>query len=144
MRCVANIKDVGMLLYHLATKAKPQIVHHVPLIVKYILTKKLDSTLRLDKAVEYMMSNISKVNLGDLEAYCGMGIDVTPEQIEKAVEDAINQHKKELLEKRYKFNLGVVLQQVRNKLPWANGKSVKSEVDLQVRFLCFQLFTILV
>lgn len=67
--------------------------------------------------------------------HCGVGIVVTPEEIEKVVEKVIQQHREELLVKRYKFNVGLVLQQVRNELPWANGKSVKSEVDLQVKFI---------
>lgn len=135
VRGVANIQDVGMLLYHLATKAKAQMMQHVPAIVQYILTKKLDSTLRVDKAIEYMVSNINNVNIKEFEMHCGVGIVVTPEEIEKVVEKVIRQHKEELLVKRYKFNVGLVLQQVRNELPWANGKSVKSEVDLQVTFI---------
>lgn len=123
---------IGMLLYHLATKTKPQINDHLPLLIKYIVTKKLDSTLRIDKAIEYTLSHISNVNVAELEKFCGVGIIVSPEEIEKVVEKLLSAHKKELLEKRYRFNVGHVMQQVRSELPWADGKAVKSEIDLQV------------
>lgn len=122
----------GILLYHLATKIKPQIIHHLSFFVKYIVTKKLDSTLRVDKAIEYGLSHIDNIDINEFEKYCGVGVVVTPEQIEKIVEKYLAEVKNELLEKRYKFNTGLVMQKVRNELPWADGKAVKNEVDVQV------------
>lgn len=119
-------------MYHLATKIKPQILHHLGLFVKYILTKKLDSTVRVDKAIEFGLSHIDTIDTNEFEKYCGVGVVVTPEQIEKVVEKYIVEVKNELLEKRYKFNTGLVMQKVRVELPWADGKAVKNEVDLQV------------
>ncbi|KAF2878943.1 hypothetical protein ILUMI_27216 [Ignelater luminosus] len=132
VRNVVLSDGIGMLLYHLATKTKPQISDHLPLLIKYIVTKKLDSTLRIDKAIEYTLSHISNVNVNELEKFCGVGVVVSPEEIEKVVEKLLLAHKNELLEKRYRFNVGQVMQQVRNELPWADGKAVKSEIDLQV------------
>lgn len=125
-------EGAGMLLYHLATKLKPQIHHHMPLIVKYIVTKKLDNTLRVDKAIEFALTHISDININEFERFCGVGVVVTPEEIEKAVEKIILENKSELLEKRYKFNSGLLMQKVRSALPWADGKAVKNEVDVQV------------
>ncbi|KAJ8922323.1 hypothetical protein NQ315_004266 [Exocentrus adspersus] len=122
----------GILLYHLATKIKPQIAHHLPLIVKYIVSNKLDSTLRVDKAIEFALAHINSINTDELEKYCGVGIIVTPEEIEKAVEKLITESKNELIEKRYRFNTGPLMQKVRAQFPWADGKAVKSEVDIQV------------
>lgn len=36
------------------------------------------------------------------------------------------------MEQRYRFNVGKLLGDVRAKLPWADGKAVKSEVDVQI------------
>jgi glutaminyl-tRNA synthetase len=33
---------------------------------------------------------------------------------------------------RYRFNVGVIMQEVRQELKWADGKAIKNEVDLQV------------
>lgn len=37
-----------------------------------------------------------------------------------------------MVEQRYRFNVGKILADVRAKLPWADGKAVKSEVDVQI------------
>jgi glutaminyl-tRNA synthetase len=37
----------------------------------------------------------------DFEAACGVGINVSPEEIEHVVEKAIKKHKDDLLSKRY-------------------------------------------
>lgn len=126
---------MGTLLYHLATKTKPQINHHLPLIIKYIVSKKLDNNLRVEKAIEYALGHLNDINLKEFELYCGVGVVVTPEQLQKVVKDLINDNKNELLEKRYKFNSGPLMQKVRAKLPWADGKAVKNEVDIQIAAL---------
>lgn len=56
---------------------------------------------------------------------------MTPEEIEKAVETVFAKNKEAILAQRYRFNVGKILQEVRNQLPWADGKAVKSEVDVQ-------------
>lgn len=127
-------------MYHLATKIKPQIIHHLPLLVKYIVLNKLDSTIRVDKAIEFALSHIKDISTNELEKYCGVGIVITPEEIEKAVEKLITEYKKELLEKRYRFNTGPLMQKVRSELPWADGKAIKSEVDIQVNIKLVKLY----
>ncbi|XP_013185944.2 probable glutamine--tRNA ligase [Amyelois transitella] len=124
----------GMLVYHLATKIKPQILNHLPFVCKYIANGKLDSTLRVDAALEYLLSNVNELNLNasSFEKACGVGVVVTPEQVEQAVEKHMAKYKQELLEKRYRFNAGIVMQAVRAELPWADGKAIKNEVDVQI------------
>ncbi|XP_018575748.1 probable glutamine--tRNA ligase [Anoplophora glabripennis] len=132
VRGVKLSEGQGVLLYHLATKIKPQIDHHLPLLVKYIATNKLDSTLRVDKAIEFALSHIKNISTNELEKFCGVGIVVSPEEIEKVVEKLIAENKVDLLEKRYRFNTGPLMQKVRAELPWADGKAIKSEIDIQV------------
>lgn len=123
-----------MLLYHLATKIKPQIAEKFSFICKYIANGKLDSTLRIDAALEYLLScvNETAVDISKFETACGVGISITPEQIEQTVEKHMAKHKQELLEKRYRYNSGVIMQAVRSELQWADGKAIKNEVDIQV------------
>ncbi|KAJ0179362.1 hypothetical protein K1T71_005074 [Dendrolimus kikuchii] len=124
----------GMLIYHLATKIKPQILGKLGFACSYIASGKLDSTLRVDAALDYLLSNVSEnnVDVNAFEKACGVGIVVTPEQVEQAVEKHMTKYKQELLEKRYRFNSGIVMQAVRADLPWADGKAIKSEVDIQI------------
>ena len=80
------------------------------------------------------MANINKQNI-DIAAFedaCGFGIVITPEMIETEVTGAITNVKDELLDKRYRFNTGLLMANVRKSLKWADGKAVKSEIDIQV------------
>ncbi|KAL4708789.1 hypothetical protein ACJJTC_011753 [Scirpophaga incertulas] len=124
----------GLLIYHLATKIKPQISGKLALVCNYIANGKIDSTLRVDAALQYLLDNVSEtnVNIAAFEKACGVGIVVTPEQVEQAVEIHMSKHKSELLEKRYRFNSGIIMQNVRADLPWADGKAIKNEVDIQI------------
>ncbi|XP_046996818.1 probable glutamine--tRNA ligase [Schistocerca americana] len=122
-----------MLLYQLASKIKKQTAHHIPMIVNYIYSRKIDSNERLDAALEYLLSHLKdELNLSSFEEACGVGVVVTPEEIENSVEEIIAAHKNELLEKRYQFNLGIIMQEVRKRLKWADGKALRNEVDIQI------------
>lgn len=128
-------EGTGTLLYNLSAKIKPQIGEHLPFVAKNIVEKKIDTQQRLDAALEYLLSHTAKqggVNVSEFEKACGVGIVVTPEEIDKAVEAEIKKNKGDLLQNRYRFNVGRILTEVRSKLPWADGKAVKSEVDVQI------------
>ncbi|KPJ16945.1 putative glutaminyl-tRNA synthetase [Papilio machaon] len=127
----------GMLLYHLATKIKPQITENLSFLCKYIADGKLDSTLRVDAALEYLLNTVneSSVDIGKFEDACGVGVKITPEQIEQVVEKHMAQHKQEILDKRYRFNSGNIMKEVRAELKWADGKAIKNEVELQILYL---------
>ncbi|XP_033229804.1 probable glutamine--tRNA ligase [Belonocnema kinseyi] len=125
--------EIGTLLYHLASKVKAQVADKVPFVAKYIGEKKLDTVLRVDAALNYLLSNIKEtVDAKAFEEACGVGIVITPEQIEEAVEKLILTHKEEILEKRYRYNAGPLMQEVRQFLKWADGKNIKNEVDIQL------------
>lgn len=91
MKDVTLPKGSGMLIYHAATKIKPQIYHRLEFVIKYISSDKLDSTIRIDAALEYLLANVSdtNVNVPEFEKSCGIGVIVTPEQIEQSVESKV-------------------------------------------------------
>lgn len=125
----------GMLLYHMASKIKQQIVHQLPLLVRYIVERKLDNTVRVDFALEYLLKTGhqgSDVYLPEFDKYCGVGVVVTPDEIDRAVESVIVKHKQAIVEQRYRFNTFKIMQEVREALPWADGKQMKQEVDVQI------------
>lgn len=128
------LANYGTLLYHFASKLKPQDSKYMGLIVKYISENKLDTTQRVDLSLEFLRSSISdeSIDVLKLEQFCGVGIIVTPEKIKECVQSIINENKSELLEKRYKFNIGGLMQQIRQQLIWADGKAIKNEVDRQI------------
>lgn len=141
LKCVINefsktnqpLTNYGILLYHLASKLKNQDFKHISLIVKYIFENKLDTTQRIDCSLEFLRSSISEnFDVSGFEKSCGIGIVVTQEEIKQIVESIISKNKSELVEKRYKFNIGNLMQEVRKQLPWGDGKAIKIEVDNQI------------
>ncbi|XP_074103417.1 glutaminyl-tRNA synthetase [Cotesia typhae] len=126
-------KDSGILLYHLASKIKAQIIDKLSFVTEYIVNKKLDTTQRVEAALAYLLSNIrDNVNIPEFEEACGVGVVVTPEQVEAAVEKAIKNHLDDIKEQRYRFNSGLLMAEIRAELKWASGESVKNEIGVQM------------
>ena len=124
----------GMLLYHIASKIKPQIKQHMEYLCSAVACCKLDNELRVNAALEFVLqhANVKEIDSLSFDQACGVGIEVTPEEIEKEVEQVLNANKAAILEKRYRFPVGQLMGQVRQKLPWADGKAIKHEFDVQV------------
>ena len=77
-------------------------------------------------------TGVSEVDLAGLDAAAGVGVEVTAEQVEAAVEAELATVKEDVLANRWRFNAGPLMGRVRAKLKWADGKAVKSEVELQL------------
>ena len=48
------------------------------------------------------------------------------------VEKALSRVKEELLSKRYRYNTGLLMADVRKTLKWADGKEIKAQVEIQL------------
>lgn len=96
------MSSIGALLYHLASTIKSQIIQHLRFVANYIAEGKLDNVQRIDAALAYLLSNVNKCDydIVEFEEACGVGVVVSPEQIEEEVEKVIQAHKDEILEKR--------------------------------------------
>lgn len=97
----------GNLLYHVASKTKPQIWSLVPVLVSYIVQDKLDSELRLNAAIDFLLkqppgTKVETVDLAKLDEAAGVGVQVTPEQVEEAVEKAIAAAKADIESQRWR------------------------------------------
>jgi len=76
-------------------------VDKIPLISTYIVKKKLNNIERVNAALTYLLAHANDIfNIRNFEEFCGIGIVISPEQIEKEVERIIKIHEDEILEKR--------------------------------------------
>ncbi|KAF6313371.1 hypothetical protein mRhiFer1_013909 [Rhinolophus ferrumequinum] len=101
-------KATGTLLYGLASRLRDP--RRLSFLVSYIANKKIHTEPQLSAALEYVRSHpLDPIDTADFEQECGVGISVTPEQIEEAVEVAINRHRPQLLVERYRFNMGLLM-----------------------------------
>ena len=54
---------MGVLLYHLASKIKPQILERAAFVA--IVLEKLDTSRRVDAALDYLLGNLTLLNVED-------------------------------------------------------------------------------
>jgi len=88
------------------------------------------------------------------EAFCGIGVTVTPEQIQEAVKTVFESNKANILgmleprggrlskkrfehatEDRYHTNVGALIGKVRELQKWSDVKAVKEEIEKQLEAL---------
>ncbi|KAI4373280.1 hypothetical protein MLD38_011419 [Melastoma candidum] len=110
-------RTVGNLLYTVATKFPANALHTIK------------TPAQLD-AVFAFFNKIGPENfkLDVLDQACGVGVEVSAEEIELAVGEVFDEKRSIILEQRYRTNVGELLGLVRKKLPWADPKIVKQNV----------------
>ncbi|XP_010779067.1 glutamine--tRNA ligase isoform X2 [Notothenia coriiceps] len=125
---------MGTLLYSMASRLKDP--KRLGFLSDCIVQSKICTELQLAAALEFVKSHPQDpINQKEFEDICGVGVFITPEQIEEAVESVIKKHKEKLLVERFHFNMGLLMGEARSALKWADGKVIKNEVDLQVLHL---------
>lgn len=124
-------KPMGTLLYSMTSRLKDP--NRLGFLTDHIAHSKIITEQQLAAALEFVKSHPEDpLNVKAFEEACGVGVVVTPEQVEEAVEKAIKKHKEQLLKERYHFNMGLLMGEARAAVKWADGKVIKNEVDMQV------------
>ncbi|KAI1893032.1 hypothetical protein AGOR_G00139710 [Albula goreensis] len=124
-------KATGTLLYSMASRLKD--LRRLPFLTEQIALHKITTELQLSAALDFVKSHPQDpMNVAEFETACGVGVVITPEQIEDSVEVVIKKHRDQLLKERYRFNMGLLMGEARALLKWADGKIIKNEVDMQV------------
>uniref|UniRef100_A0A667Y9U7 Glutamine--tRNA ligase n=1 Tax=Myripristis murdjan TaxID=586833 RepID=A0A667Y9U7_9TELE len=127
-------KAMGTLLYSMASRLRD--TKRLAFLSDHIAQRKICTELQLAAALDFVKSHPQDpMNQKEFEDACGVGVVITPEQIEDAVESVIKKHKEQLLKERYRFNMGLLMGEARTALKWADGKIIKNEVDMQVLHL---------
>lgn len=68
----------------------------------------------------------------EFEEAAGVGVVVTEEDVAAAVDDAIEKNTTALIEKRYRFNTGLMQRDIMNKLRFAEGKAVNASINEKI------------
>ncbi|KAJ8016146.1 hypothetical protein DPEC_G00004160 [Dallia pectoralis] len=124
-------KAMGTLLYTMVSRLRDP--KRLGFLTDQIAQRKISTELQLAAALEFVKGHPQDpINQKEFDSLCGVGVVITPEQIEDKVEQVIKKHKDQLLQERYRFNMGLLMGEARGGLMWADGKMIKNEVDLQV------------
>ncbi|KAK3220986.1 hypothetical protein Dsin_014956 [Dipteronia sinensis] len=123
-------RRIGNLLYTVATKYPANALLHRPALLKYIVSSKIKTPAQLEAAFSFFASTGSEdFKLDEFEEVCGVGVEVSTEDIERTVKEVFEENKNSILELRYRTNVGDLFANVRKRLPWADPKIVKIAAD---------------
>uniref|UniRef100_A0A7N0UU53 glutamine--tRNA ligase n=1 Tax=Kalanchoe fedtschenkoi TaxID=63787 RepID=A0A7N0UU53_KALFE len=126
-------RTTGNLIYTVATKFPKNALMHRPTLLKYVVSSKIKTAAQLDAAIEHLaVTDPNEFDLAVFEKACGVGVVVSAEEIEVAVNEIFEARKNEILELRYRINVGELLRDVREKLRWADPKLIKERADAKL------------
>eukprot|EP00177_Eucheuma_denticulatum_P006236 GFKZ01011376.1.p1 GENE.GFKZ01011376.1~~GFKZ01011376.1.p1 ORF type:complete len:787 (-),score=112.62 GFKZ01011376.1:589-2949(-) len=83
-------------------------------------------------AVVKIEEDTVSIDMKDFEEAAGVGVVVTEKDMESAVNDAINENRAQLVEKRYRFSTGLMQRGIMEKLRFADGKIVSALIKTKV------------
>ncbi|KAF9109356.1 hypothetical protein BGX27_007703 [Mortierella sp. AM989] len=125
-------KSTGALLYHLASTITPAAAPHIDYIAEAIRDSKLTTSDQVSAAIKFV-SNKKDIDAAAFNEECGVGVVVTKEDVNKAVDTYTETVKDKLIKDRYKY-FGLFFAGVKNipSLKWANGGDIKEAVDAKM------------
>ncbi|KAL7196527.1 hypothetical protein ACSBR1_036521 [Camellia fascicularis] len=123
-------RAIGNFLYTVATKFPANALVHRPTLLQYIVSSKIKAPAQLEAAFSFFATTGSEnFKINEFEEACGVGVEVSVEDIEHTVTEIFEEHKNVILEQRYRTNVGELFGHVRKRQPWADPKIVKQLVD---------------
>ncbi|KAG0292190.1 hypothetical protein BGZ98_002681, partial [Dissophora globulifera] len=125
-------KSTGALLYHLASTITPGAVPHLDYIATAIRDSKLTTADQVSAAIKFVNGK-QEIDEAAFDEECGVGVVVSKEEVNKAVNAYTETVKDKLIKDRYKF-FGLFFAGAKNipSLKWANGGDVKEAVDAKM------------
>ncbi|KAF6172038.1 hypothetical protein GIB67_029456 [Kingdonia uniflora] len=123
-------KTVGNLLYSVATKFPSNALVHRPVLLEYIVLSNIKTAAQLEAAFLFLgRIGPEKFEVNELEEACGVGVDVSAEEIEVAVVKVLEENKDLILEQRYRTNVWELVAKFRKIHPWGDPNVAKEIVD---------------
>ncbi|CAL4154738.1 unnamed protein product, partial [Meganyctiphanes norvegica] len=121
--------DIGNVVLFLIESFSRDFHVQLTLTANFVISGGTQSTKPSTFLQDHVSGEIDRVSF---EKSCGVGIEVSQDDIESAVAKAIAENKDSIVAQRYRFNVGPLMGTVRSSLKWADSSKVKEEFDLQI------------
>lgn len=111
-------------MYSLATTLPDYLLSFRNFLAGYIASNSISSQAQLTLAFNHLKeltTSKQELDVKNFEKSVGVGIKVTPEEIDSKINELFEERKAELTEKRYTINLGDYMAKLREILPFADG-----------------------
>ena len=119
-------KSIGNNLYHLVTKSSGWMKdHQIDCCVQNILDGRLGSRTRVDLAIEYFKLNSksdSKSDENEFNKFCGVGIEVSNEELQKYLNNFIEENFEEMV--KTKPNNSTLMAKLRKGIQFVEPKDL--------------------
>jgi glutaminyl-tRNA synthetase len=133
-------KAKGALLYAVATKVKPLIQAHLKLVVDQVVNDKWTRTTQLDEGIKYLEQKVKKagsdkqveIDQADLDKSTGVGVVITEQMIEEAIDKLIKDNAKAIDEQKHDFKFATFrnkIKDVNDDFKWADGGVIGQVID---------------
>ncbi|KAF3326911.1 glutamine--tRNA ligase-like protein [Carex littledalei] len=123
-------RAIGNPLYMVATKYPTNALSHRPVLIKYVISSKIKNSTQLDAALSFLSSvGPESFDFKKFEEACGVGVEVSTEEIESTVDAVLEENTKVISELRYHINVGKLCGQVRKRHLWADAKIIKELIE---------------
>ncbi|KAG6484539.1 hypothetical protein ZIOFF_053058 [Zingiber officinale] len=124
------------VIKEVATKCPANALIHRPTLVRYIVSSKIKNQVQLDAALAFLSSiEPETFKLNEFEEACGVGVDISSEEIESSVNAVVEENMNSILEQRHRINVGNLCGQVRKHHLWADARIVKELIDQKLRVI---------
>ncbi|OAE24410.1 hypothetical protein AXG93_4530s1120 [Marchantia polymorpha subsp. ruderalis] len=124
------------VILEVARKYPKNALCHRPTLLQYIATGKVTSVPQVEAAFGFFaLVGPEFYDREKFEESCGIGVEVSRDQVTAAVKMVFDKCKTLILEQRKQVNVGVLLNHVWVAHPWADGKVLKKEIDIQLKQL---------
>lgn len=125
-------KSTGALVYALASTITPTALPHLDYLAKAIRDFRLTTSDQVSAAIKFVQDK-KEIDEAKFNEECGVGVVVTKEEVNSAVDAYTETVKDRLVKDRYKF-FGLFFAGAKNipSLKWANGGDIKEAVDAKM------------
>ncbi|CAG9329175.1 unnamed protein product [Blepharisma stoltei] len=123
----------GKLLYSIATSVPESIDTFKPFLIEQVAINNIKSAPQLEAAIEYLKKN-KKVEQEEFLRFCGVGVEVTTEQIQATVNEILD-NDAETIRKLGWENKGLVgnlIGKVKQVHKWGNPNTIKELVEAKL------------
>ncbi|KAK1416135.1 hypothetical protein QVD17_31923 [Tagetes erecta] len=123
-------RSTGNLLYTVATKFPANALVHRPKLLEYIVSSKIKTPAQVEAAFVFLtVTGSEDLDISRFEEACGVGVEVSEEDIERTFNEVFEEKKSAIKEQSYRTNVGDLFAHMRKKLPWADPKIVKKLIE---------------
>eukprot|EP01118_Nematostelium_gracile_P007532 TRINITY_DN2457_c0_g1_i1.p1 TRINITY_DN2457_c0_g1~~TRINITY_DN2457_c0_g1_i1.p1 ORF type:complete len:812 (-),score=231.26 TRINITY_DN2457_c0_g1_i1:35-2194(-) len=126
------MKNVVNLLYTIASTLPAESAVHRDKLVRFVSSGAIDK-IKLTPAIAFLKkTGGAPLTDQQFEQGTGVGVNVTLEDVQRETQAYLKEINSQLTEQKYQYPTGKILAAIKERLPFADAKDIKDQVDAQL------------